>query len=75
MKRMGAINTRLRELDPQKALGRTLTWLSREASRTVPRLDVERPEDPLSLSIKKLTVTVSDEKRDDFLWEVGSGAN
>lgn len=39
-------------------------------------LEVERPNDPVRIDIKNLTLKISSEKgRDDYLWEIGSGAN
>jgi hypothetical protein len=38
-------------------------------------LDAERPDDPVELSITDLTIKVRGEQRDDYLWEIGSGAN
>ena len=38
-------------------------------------LDVERPDDRISLSINDLTIKVKGDDRDDFLWEIGSGSN
>jgi len=44
-------------------------------SRLVPELDGEWPDAPIRLNIKDLTVKVIRGTRDDFLWEIGSGAN
>lgn len=39
-------------------------------------LGVERPEDPVRLDIKNLTLRISAKNgREDYLWEIGSGAN
>ena len=38
-------------------------------------MDVERPNDPLRLSIDDLTLQVVSSEREDYLWEIGSGAN
>lgn len=45
------------------------------SSRLLPELNVERPDDPVSLSIKELSASVAAGDRDDWLYEVGSGAN
>jgi hypothetical protein len=37
--------------------------------------DAENPNDPIELSITDLTIKVKSERRDDYLWEIGSGAN
>ncbi|MGG4397142.1 DUF3732 domain-containing protein [Paenibacillus thiaminolyticus] len=38
-------------------------------------LGVENPENPVILDINNLTLRKQTGKRDDFLWEIGSGAN
>ena len=45
------------------------------AGRAVPNLDAEWPDAPIELVIRDLTVKVIRESREDYLWEVGSGAN
>lgn len=45
------------------------------SSRLVPELDGEWPDAPIRLNIQDLTVKVIRGTRDDFLWEIGSGAN
>lgn len=42
----------------------------------MPLLDSERPNDPIKMDYKNLTVVISgDDGRDDYLWEIGSGSN
>jgi len=45
------------------------------SSRLVPKLDGEWPDAPIRLNIQDLTIKVIRGTRDDFLWEIGSGAN
>jgi hypothetical protein len=45
------------------------------AARILPDLDAERPNDPVELSITDLTLKVRGSTREDYLWEIGSGAN
>ncbi|MBN3846081.1 DUF3732 domain-containing protein [Paraburkholderia sp. Ac-20342] len=45
------------------------------SSRLIPQLDGEWPDAPIRLNIQDLTVKVIRGTRDDFLWEIGSGAN
>jgi len=45
------------------------------AGRLLPLLDCERPSDPIELSLTELTIKAKGEDREDFLWEIGSGAN
>jgi hypothetical protein len=45
------------------------------SSRLIPQLDGEWPDAPIRLIIQDLTVKVIRGTRDDYLWEIGSGAN
>jgi hypothetical protein len=45
------------------------------SGRLIPKLDGEWPEAPVRLIIPELTVKVIRGTRDDYLWEIGSGAN
>jgi hypothetical protein len=45
------------------------------ASNIVPNLDAEWPSAPIELVVEELTIKVIQGTRDDFLWEIGSGAN
>lgn len=54
---------------------RALERIAMLAGRLLPGLDTERPNDPIELSITDLTIKVKGPTRDDFLWEIGSGAN
>jgi hypothetical protein len=65
----------LRKADVNNSLRRVLRRFSTYAARVIPSLDAENPDDPINLSIAELTVTVSGDDRDNYLWEIGSGAN
>lgn len=54
---------------------RALDAVRSNAEKILPLLDVERPNDPISLSIDDLTIRVGGTERDDYLWEIGSGSN
>lgn len=57
---------------------RTVTAINRIQGLTdnlVPQLDAEWQSAPIRLSIDDLTIKVLRDKREDFLWEIGSGAN
>ncbi|WLD13658.1 DUF3732 domain-containing protein [Planctellipticum variicoloris] len=54
---------------------RALERIGNYAGRLLPGLEAERPDDPVELSITDLTIKVRGEQRDDYLWEIGSGAN
>lgn len=50
--------------------------ISANIMKLIPLLDSERPNDPIKIDYKNLTVVVSsDDGRDDYLWEIGSGSN
>lgn len=54
---------------------RALEKVAGFAGRLLPDLDTERPHDPIELSIADLTIKVKGQRREDYLWEIGSGAN
>lgn len=70
---------RLTKLVSEHEIGRklenALTTTQNISSRLIPKLDGEWPDAPIRLVIQDLTVRVIRETRDDFLWEIGSGAN
>jgi hypothetical protein len=45
------------------------------ATQILPRLDAEWPDAPIKLLTDDLTIKVLRPERDDYLWEIGSGAN
>lgn len=63
------------EADIRRKLGNALDRVANFANRMVPRLDAEWPDAPLRLIIEDLTVKVLRGTREDYLWEIGSGAN
>ncbi len=70
---------RLAKLVSEHEIGRkldnALNTIQDISGRLIPQLDGEWPEAPIRLVIQDLTVRVIRETRDDFLWEIGSGAN
>jgi hypothetical protein len=60
----------LRERE-RRALGILTTLMA----KILPDLGVERPDDPVSLSLVELTLRVRSLNREDSLWEIGSGSN
>lgn len=54
---------------------RAINTLQSLTGRIVPLLDAEWPDAPIRLNIRELTVQVTRESREDYLWEIGSGAN
>jgi hypothetical protein len=70
---------RLGKLVSEHEIGRklenALTTIQNICSRLIPQLDGEWPDAPIQLVIRDLTVRVIRGTRDDYLWEIGSGAN
>lgn len=64
---------RLQDIESRKR--RALQAISNNAGRLLPHLDVESPNDPISLEINDLTIKVHGQDRDDYLSEIGSGSN
>jgi hypothetical protein len=54
---------------------RALDRVSLNAEKLMPGLDLERPDDPITLSLEDLTIKVKGVDREDYLWEIGSGSN
>lgn len=73
--RLAAAVARLGQLGEAGALRRAGTRFTAFAGRIVPGLDAERPNDPIALDLSELTIRVIGNDREDYLWEVGSGAN
>lgn len=65
----------LREQDLESRKRRALAVINGYAGRLLPLLDVENPQNPISLEINDLTIKVHGADRDDFLSEIGSGSN
>jgi hypothetical protein len=59
----------------RRKLRNALDRVEAHASRCIPKLDAEWPEAPIKLNVDELTVKVIRGNRDDYLWEIGSGAN
>ena len=66
------------KLNPQALAYKTklkLQQVNKLATEWLPHLDTENPDYPISLSEKELTIKVNSGTREDYLWEIGSGAN
>jgi hypothetical protein len=63
------------EAEIQRRLRSALTRIGHLASRVVPQMDAEWPDAPIRLVIEDLTIKVVRGAREDYLWEIGSGAN
>lgn len=56
-------------------VGLELKKVNKFATDWLPYLDTEHPDLPVELSEKELTLKVINNGREDYLWEIGSGAN
>lgn len=66
------------QVNPQSLKHKTFLQLQKVnklATDWLPSLDTENPEAPISLSEKEMTIKVNNNGREDYLWEIGSGAN
>ncbi|MCW2338146.1 putative nucleic acid-binding Zn-ribbon protein [Sphingobium sp. B2D3A] len=69
------LQRRVSESEIQRKLRNAIDSIEATTGRLIPRLDAEWPEAPVRLMIQDLTVKVIRGTRDDYLWEIGSGAN
>jgi hypothetical protein len=72
---IGRLQAIISEGDIQRRLRNSLSRIEASANQFVPQLDAEWPDAPVRLIINDLTVKVVRGSRDDYLWEIGSGAN
>ncbi|MBF8264918.1 MAG: hypothetical protein HW384_782, partial [Dehalococcoidia bacterium] len=72
------VNALSNEISEEQIVARTkraLNAVCSNAEKLLPLLDVERPNDQISISIEDLTIKVGSVRREDYLWEIGSGSN
>jgi hypothetical protein len=65
----------LRGQDVDARKRRALRTINTNAGKLLPDLDIENPNDPISLEINDLTIKVLGSERVDYLSEIGSGSN
>lgn len=70
-----ALEEQLRGQDVEARKRRALRTINTNAGRLLPHLDIENPNDPISLETNDLTIKVLGSERDDYLSEIGSGSN
>jgi predicted DNA-binding protein YlxM (UPF0122 family) len=63
------------EAEINRKLRNALARIEVTISQYVPQLDAEWPDAPVKLIVPDLTVKVLRGSREDYLWEIGSGAN
>jgi hypothetical protein len=73
--RINALEREMSKAGVEAKTRRALNAVRLNAERLFPYLDLERPNDPISLSIDDLTIKVGGVEREDYLWEIGSGSN
>ena len=73
--RVKTLEREISEAEVEAKTRRALNAVRSNAEKLLPILDMERPYDPISLSIDDLTIKVGGVEREDYLWEIGSGSN
>jgi hypothetical protein len=73
--RLAALQGVVSEQEIRRKLRNALDRVEAITGRLIPQLDAEWPDAPIRLIIEDLTVKVIRGNRDDYLWEIGSGAN
>lgn len=69
------LQRRVSETEIGRKMRNALDSIEATTGRLIPRLDAEWPNAPVRLMVADLTVKVIRGTRDDYLWEIGSGAN
>lgn len=72
---IGALQKTIAEGDIRRITDNAIDQLQHTTSRLIPNMDAEWADAPIRLVIPELTVKVIRGSRDDYLWEIGSGAN
>jgi hypothetical protein len=72
---MAELGRRVGEPSIHARLERALAQVHSIAATILPKLDAEFPDYPIELSIKDLSIKILRPEREDWLWEIGSGAN
>lgn len=74
-KRIQQLSEEISEHGIKRQLDRAIHTIQGHTSRIVPLMDAEYPDASVRLNVKELTVQVTRGNREDYLWEIGSGAN
>lgn len=69
------LDSELREQNVESRKYRAVNKVNNYAGKLLLFLDVENPDNPISLEINDLTLKVRGNDRDDYLSEIGSGSN
>ncbi len=74
--RVQALSREVSEAQIKQRVQAILERFKVEAARMLPKLDIERPNDPVVLDLAELSLrVVAPGGREDLLWEIGSAAN
>lgn len=73
--RIAELQRQVSETEITRKLRNAIDSIEASTGRLIPKLDAEWPDAPVRLMIQDLTVKVIRGTRDDYLWEIGSGAN
>ena len=74
-RRVKALTDQVREFEIRRRMDLALAQVHGNASKMLPLLDGEWSDAPIRLMVQDLTIKVIRGNREDYLWEVGSGAN
>jgi Protein of unknown function (DUF3732) len=70
-----ALRTIYSETQVKRKTQNALRQVENIAATIIPMLDAEWPNAPIQLVIDDLTIKIVHTEREDYLWEIGSGAN
>ncbi|MEQ9208531.1 MAG: DUF3732 domain-containing protein, partial [Pseudomonadales bacterium] len=73
--KIGNIRGRISEQQIQVRIANALASIENIAGQILPTLDAEWPDAAINFMLADLTIKVVQGTRDDYLWEIGSGAN
>ena len=73
--RIDELRTTYSEAQVARKLQNALRQVEIYAGSILPSLDAEWPEAPIQIVVNDLTIKVIQKEREDYLWEIGSGAN
>jgi hypothetical protein len=74
-RQIAELQTVVSESEIARKMRNAVDSIEAATGRFVPKLDAEWPNAPVRLMVNDLTVKVVRGTRDDYLWEIGSGAN
>lgn len=72
---IAALQRRVSEGEIARKMRNAIDTIEATTGRFIPKLDAEWPDAPVRLMVDDLTIKVIRGRRDDYLWEIGSGAN